>query len=122
MKTERKFRNLLAIALMLIVTASQAVAFVQERVEIVITRQTTKTELNKMIKDYKNQGIDITLEDVKYDGKDRVRSIKGNVNFNDGNAGSFEAVRLKRIVIIRDYRAEAEKPFDILINPKDNKK
>jgi hypothetical protein len=86
----------------------------KDRMEIVISRQTTKTELETMIKSLKKEGIDMSITEVIYSGKGTVRKISGEINFNDGHSGSFQATKLRTIRIVRDYNPEAEKPFDIL--------
>jgi hypothetical protein len=86
----------------------------KDKVEIVISRRTTKVELETMIKNLKKEGVDISITDVTYSGKGTVRKITGEINFNDGHSGVFQATRLKTIRIVRDYSPEAEKPFDII--------
>jgi hypothetical protein len=87
----------------------------QEKTEILITRNTTQQELEQMIKELEDKGIDLKVAEVKYTRKGRVQSISGEVHFNDGHSGSFEAQRFKSILIVRDYNPEAKKAFDIVI-------
>jgi ABC-type metal ion transport system substrate-binding protein len=88
-----------------------------EKIEIIITRKTSKEDLEKIIAVMgEEKGIDIKIEEVKYSSKGNVLNIKGEINCNDGKSGSFEVVRLKKLHIIRDYNPQAEIPFEIRIN------
>jgi hypothetical protein len=111
----------IVLGLLIAIFSNVSIAVAQEnntKKEITIDKNTTKQALLKMVENLKEEGIDMTIQDVKYNSKERIVNIKGDINFNDGNTADFEAIKLKKIVIVRDYRPDAEKALYILFNPK----
>jgi hypothetical protein len=89
----------------------------EDFIEVVINRKTTQEDLEKIVKRLEDNTITMTIHEVRYNKGRRISYLKGEIDCHDGHSGSFETIKkFKQIRIIRDSRAEAKKPFEILFN------
>lgn len=86
-------RKLLFLALLFVLQlVFQAPVFASdEKIEVHITRQTTRQEIEGLQKALMGYGIQLHVLEAKYDAKDRVRYIRVKVVGNEGQSHTYEA-------------------------------
>ncbi len=120
MKAQRNSVNLLLLMAVLFFTVSTATAQnknnEKENIEIVITKTTTKQEIDKLTADLKNKGVTLTIAKLKYNKEGQIDKIKGKIDFNDNHSGTFEDTEnFEKLVITRNYNKDAKKTFSIVV-------
>lgn len=120
MKTQKNSVNLLLLIAVLFFTVSAGTAQdknnEKENIEIVITKTTTKQEIDKLTADLKNKGATLRITKLKYNKEGQINKIKGAVDFHDDHSGAFESTEnFEKLVITRNYNKDAKKTFGIVV-------
>ena len=121
MKAQRKSVNLLLLVAIFFFTVSTGTAQdknnKKENIEIVITKTTTKQEIDKLTADLKKKGATLTITKLKYNKEEQINKIRGAVDFHDDHSGTFESLAtFEKLVITRNYNKDAKKTFSIVVN------
>jgi len=120
MKSFLKYTPILVLTLMLFTVSTgtaQDKKNEKANIEIVITKTTTKQEIDKLKADLKTKGATLTVTKLKYNKEGQISKIKGKIDFNDNHSGSFESTEdFEKLVITRNYNKDAKTTFSIVIN------
>lgn len=87
----------------------------KENIEIVITKDTSQEEIDKMVKELQENGVELILRKLKFDKNKKLIKIAGKIDFNDGFSGAFKTNELGKIIINRIYDEVSEIPFSIKV-------
>jgi hypothetical protein len=114
MKTKHLILKAIFAAVFLAATpaASAQVSSDSDKTEIILTSRTTPDQLESMIKQLDEKGMELKVTKAEHSKSGRLRSISGEVDFKDGHSGNFESTRVKKIVITRNYTGD-KKPLEI---------
>ncbi|MEO0898153.1 MAG: M56 family metallopeptidase [Bacteroidota bacterium] len=76
-----------------------------QAVSIIITRNTSDTELDNIIRSMKNEDVKLSFKDKKRDEEGALIRLSGSIKFPDGASGSFDAMddHSLQLSITRDW-------------------
>lgn len=87
-------------------TTSQYDTDNKDHQQIVITKNTSKAQMDQLVSDLAAQGIHLTFDKLEFNSKDEIERIKGNVAWDAGGSGTFDSWSVKKITIDRTVNPE----------------
>lgn len=109
-------RKLLLVATLFLMGLTASFAQRVPKIEVYFQRNHTQQDLNNIKEELAVMGIEIEYENVEFDQKGRLSSLGIRVNCKDGFSGSANTSQVPEDLsfgFVRDYRADAAKPFAI---------
>lgn len=73
----------------------------KENQEIVITKNTSKAQMDQLVSDLAAQGIRLKFDKLEFNSQDEIERIKGEVSWDEGGSGVFDSWSVKKITINR---------------------